>query len=103
MNSTPPIGSRVRTGAFWALTVLTGWVALKTQATELHVRWTAAGAPLVHGETRLTNSVGQIVSFTRTDVILSAIALHRPGTGWITHSNWVGVFQGNSTTGVVLA
>lgn len=103
MASTPSIRTQA---CVLSIGAAMGWATgaiLPTRAAELHVRWTAANAPLVHGVTRIVHSAGQVVSFTRTDVLLSAIALHRPGVGWITQSNWVGVFQGNSTTGVVLA
>ena len=67
-----------------------GWAA------DLRVRWVAGTQPLEFGQTRVTNAAGQAISFTRWDTILSGIAFHRPGSGWIARSNWVAVFEGGS-------
>lgn len=71
-----------------------GLAVLGASASELHARWRVGAEPLVFGQTQVTNASGQVFTFTRWDVILSEIALHRPGGGWITRSNWVAVFQG---------
>lgn len=49
--------------------------------------------PLVLGQSRIATASGPDVVLTRWDVILSGVAFHRPGGGWITRSNWVAVVQ----------
>lgn len=70
------------------------------RAAEIRVRWMAGAEPLEFGQTRLTNASGQAMTFTRWDVILSGIAFHRPGTGWMVRSNWVAVFEGGAEPAV---
>lgn len=66
------------------------------RAAELRVRWVAGSEPLDFGQTRVTNAAGQTLTFTRWDTILSGLAFHQAGAGWIGRSNWVAVFEGGS-------
>ena len=85
--------------------ILTGVLLVSTAlGADLRVHWVAGPEPLVPGRTQVTNAVGQVLSFTRWETILSGIAFHRPGGGWITQSNWVAVFEaGSAPTAVRLA
>lgn len=85
MSSTPRCG-------LCLLLAAGAWVCT-AQGANLRVRWTAGREPLVLGRTQLTNGAGQAISFTRWDTIVSGIALRMAGGGWITQSNWVGVFD----------
>ncbi len=80
-------------GLWVALCLLAGSVG---RAAEIRVRWMAGAEPLAFGQTRLTNTSGQALTFTRWDTILSGIAFHQVGGGWIARSNWVAVFEGTA-------
>jgi cytochrome c peroxidase len=87
--------NRTAAGRRVALASILAGVLLTSTASGagLRVRWTAGAEPLVPGQTQVTNAAGQLISFTRWDTILSGIAFHKPGGGWITQSNWVAVFE----------
>lgn len=73
-------------------------------ASELRVRWVAGDRSMALGQPIATNAHSQVLTLTRADIILSQVALHRPGAGWIIQSNWVGVFQaGTDDPGVPMA
>lgn len=74
------------------------------RAAEFRARWAADDAPLIPGLTRFTNSASQVFTVTRWETIVSAIAFHRPGGGWLVHSNWVAVLEmGSEPTTASLA
>jgi cytochrome c peroxidase len=87
----PILSWMVCRGLWMVLGLCAGFIG---RTEDLRVRWMAGAEPLEFGESRLTNAAGQRLTFTRWDVILSGIAFHRPGAGWMVRSNWVAIFEG---------